>query len=140
MEDNYNKLFKELEKVGAPEGLQAAILASISSREKRAALWRFSLLGGISALSLAGSVPAFLATVTGFVQSGFTEYFALIMSDGSTLLISWQDFILTLAESLPLTNLALFLAAVAAFLWFGAQAAKNSQEVFYHSSKRVSWN
>ena len=49
-------------------------------------------------------------------ESGFFEFISLMFSDSGVILVSWQNFLLALAETLPAASLALLLAVAVIFL------------------------
>ncbi|OGI60309.1 hypothetical protein A2641_01125 [Candidatus Nomurabacteria bacterium RIFCSPHIGHO2_01_FULL_37_25] len=71
-----------------------------------------SLTGFVSLYSLA---PAFRMLALDFSQSGFYEYLSLTFSSGGSIVAYWKDFLLLLAESLPVMSILLFLMLVFVF-------------------------
>lgn len=82
------------------------IMARIETERKKISLKRktigFSL---VLAVSLAGLIPSIKMAYTGFVDSGFYQLFSLAFSDTSIIMAYWQNFVLSLLESLPLTGI-----------------------------------
>lgn len=82
------------------------IMLRIRTEQKRMALKRkiagFSV---ILAISFAGLIPAVKAIHSGFVNSGFTQIFSLMFSDTAIVIGSWQNFALSLLETLPINGI-----------------------------------
>jgi hypothetical protein len=101
--------FKELP---IPAHLTERVLCAVHVRQKHLLIYRYIFLGILSAGSFVGSVFAYISLAHSFAQSGFLQYISLMFSDGGTLMSAWKDFLLVLAESLPLFETAVFLAAL----------------------------
>lgn len=112
----------------APDGLLEKVLGQLQKEQKIMALKRrriiFSFGAVISALSL---IPAYLTLQASLAESGFFQFFSLIFSDSEIVLAYWQNFILSLLETLPITNLIIFLALTALFLESLKLLAKNTK-------------
>jgi len=71
-------------------------------------------------LLFVGSATAFLPVLriaaVEFSESGFLEFISLLVSDSGVILVSWQNFLLALAESLPAVSLAMLLTVAMIFL------------------------
>jgi hypothetical protein len=95
-----------------PDHLRGRVLAALESHRRRTArihsgIWT---LLGLTSLAVAGLS---LQSAWGqMIQSGFGYYFALMFSDVGALAASWKELLLTLAESMPLLGLTIFLAAL----------------------------
>jgi len=82
------------------------IMRRIKAERKRMVLRR--KIAGFSfvlAISFLGLVPAIKMAYAGFVGSGFVQLFSLAFSDTAIIMASWQNFILSLLELLPITGL-----------------------------------
>jgi hypothetical protein len=79
----------------------------------RAKLWTFSVIGFIS---LVGLIPVLKALLSDFTQSGFSEYLSLAFSSSGLIITYWKDFLLLLAESLPVLSIISSLTLV--FIFF----------------------
>ncbi len=125
MENNYEKLFNGLERFEPSDKLRAGILARIDFERRRSAIIRLTFLGIAAAASLAAMIPSFQYAAREFSQSGFYQYFSLFFSDSGAVLASWREFALSLAESLPLAEITIFLATVFTFLVSVKLAVRN---------------
>ena len=116
MED-YDDVFTETGGMEPPEGLLNSICSRIEEEKNRRKKIRF--FGGITSLfvSLAGFIPALLYLKAEIVQTGFYEYASLAISDWEIVLRHWQDFGLSLLESLPIFGMVFVLAASLGCLW-----------------------
>jgi len=96
-----------------PIGLFEKIINRIQ-REKRLFTIRQRIF--IFSAGLLGSLTAFLPVYqivkAEFIQSGFFQFFSLIFSDFSVVIVYWQSFTLTLIESLPVMSLLAFLVVL----------------------------
>ncbi|KKP87448.1 MAG: hypothetical protein UR91_C0048G0002 [Candidatus Nomurabacteria bacterium GW2011_GWC2_35_8] len=98
--------------VNLPENIWQAIVL----RDKcinRIKLWAFSAIG---VSSFIGLVPVFRIMLKDLTQSGFYEYFSLAFSSNGLIITYWKDFLLLLAESLPIMSIIMFLMLIFIFL------------------------
>ena len=92
--------------------------------KKRAAYFSFAFAGSLAAFF------ATLLTLSGaLIQSELAKFFSVIFSDPMVAAANWQDFGLFFLESLPVTYLVIFLAALFALLQSVKYAAKNFADV-----------
>ncbi|MEI6843173.1 MAG: hypothetical protein WCK48_01530 [bacterium] len=103
-------------KVNKPENLDSLIYTKIGEERKRKAKVHLMYTSFVSVISLGALVPALTYLFHGFSQSGFYEYFSLLISDGGTALSSWKEILLSLVESLPVLEVSAFLALVLVLL------------------------
>jgi hypothetical protein len=107
-----SQIFKDIPNVEPPKGLEGLILARINSiecaREKKK-LW-------ISSLSLAVSGLASIAAVfflgKTIVNSEFANMLSLVFSDSAIIIRHWNDFLLSLAETLPVVSIIMILMPI----------------------------
>lgn len=102
---------------------------TIILRNKRTAqlkLWAFAATG---IASLIGLVPAFKILSNDLSQSGFYEYFSLIFSDSGSIISYWKEFILSLAESLPIASIIFTLSLIFVFFLSLRYAMKQINKV-----------
>ena len=122
----YQEILKEA-KVEPPRGLSDSI--SVRVREVEHNAWHTRFVTFI-ATTLVSSVALVVATIrlwSDLAQSGFYQYFSLLLSDGATLSLYWKQLGLSLVESLPLLNLAILLSVLGVFIWSGTKAIGNRQ-------------
>lgn len=86
---------------------------------------RVFIFSAIFVLSCLAFVPAVIYAWREFESSGFGSYFSLIFFDFKTIASSWQEYILTLLESLPVFGLAAVLVVVFTILSSLRALAKN---------------
>lgn len=113
------------ENIEPPERLYNQILARIKREKRRIARIRLAFFGVVATASLVFIIPSFQYVAQEFAQSGFYKYLFLLFSDGGIVLASWRELALSLAESLPATEITIFLATVFAFLVSAKLAIKN---------------
>lgn len=107
----------KMRQLSLPPELESAILNRIAAKEQHAAQFRFATFGSIALGSLVGSVPAFMYLLQSFSQSGMYHYSSLLISDSDGISQYWQEFLLSIIESLPVLAVVIFLSAVGIFLW-----------------------
>jgi len=82
------------------------IMFRIKAEQRKAVLKRkIGIFAFVLAVSFVGFVPAFSMAWTGIANSGFIQLFSLAFSDTKIVMTYWQNFILSLLESLPIIGL-----------------------------------
>ena len=109
MRKDYEKLFTHLEPPEPPAGLFERIILAIKREQelrntKRLAFGFLALL----LVSLA-TMPFSWTLVVGQIQdSGMLQFVGVALNDLGAFFVSWQDFSLAIAESLPIMGIAIF--------------------------------
>lgn len=114
MEQKLVKAFKAI-RYEINSDLSENIWQAIVLRDRRIArikLWTFSIIGLVSFIGL---IPVLKIMLSDLTQSGFYEYLSLIFSSGS-IITYWKDFLLLLAESLPVISIISSLTLI--FIFF----------------------
>lgn len=117
MRQDYEKLFTFLPAPDPSGELYQKIILRLRREEKflslrkRMIIFSFGLIGSVIAF-----LPAWQWLKTGLVESGFTQFLSLFFSDTGIIAAYWQNFALTLLESLPVMSLAVFLTIAFIFL------------------------
>jgi hypothetical protein len=128
-----NNAFKRIISMGKkygniepPTHLLSKVIARIDKEERLLVLKRrvFVFFVGIIGL-IPALVYAFRSVQSMLVDSGFSEYSSLVFSDTAIVLNYWQTFFLTLAESFPLMETAIFLGVIFVLLLLIKFAAKD---------------
>ncbi len=101
---DYSQLFKQLPAKEPPAGLEAAIISQIQRKQVRSARQKLVFHTLLLVSCLVALIPGWRYFITDFSQSGLQQYLSLLFSDASIVLRYWQDFILSLAESLPIIS------------------------------------
>jgi hypothetical protein len=106
VEQNLQKLFKNA--TYRPESqLSGDIWGVIKSRSTRITkIKKFSYLI-LSLLSLSGSIFSIKILIEQFTKLGFFRYLSLAFSDSGVIATYWKEYILSLADSLPVASLIL---------------------------------
>lgn len=88
-------------------------------RDKRvkAVKRRIFVFSALSLISLIAFVPAFSTMKLNMTESGFLNFISLLFSDFKVVMSYWQNFTMSLLESLPVVNLVLVFFLVFSFLW-----------------------
>lgn len=106
-----------------------------AEKQRQIARKRLSLvLMVLLSLSIA-AIPVWNAFWISFAQSGFGQYLSLMFSDSRVVMNHWQDFGLSLLESLPVMSVAGFFAILLAFLLTLKFMFKYSKTVFTKLSR-----
>ncbi len=111
-----DSLISGLDQVEPPARLLDTVLVRIEGERRRSARRRLVLSACLGLASLSALFPAVSYLVRDLAGSVFGRYLALLVSDGSYLVSFWSEYLMSLAESLPLTSLAGVLAAVLTLL------------------------
>lgn len=107
---------KESNKLDLPKGLRSNILLSIRKEERRRARLYLFVATIVVPSSVFGAWLSASLMVQEFLSSSFYTYLSLLFSDTDIVLAYWQQFALSLAESIPLIGVTVFLIALAALL------------------------
>ncbi len=106
MEQNIRKLFKQAS-YKPDSRLSDNIWNLIETRNIRIAkIKKFSYMS-LSILSLSGSVLSIKSLIEQSIKLGFFDYLSLAFSDSGVIAAYWKEYTLSLADSLPITSLAL---------------------------------
>lgn len=119
MNQNYQQLFSRLKTAEPPAGLLPVVLKRLEKEAARSAVRARRQLVLVSILllsSLVAFVPIFRVAYADLSSSGFFSYLSLLFSDFSIIAASWQSFIFSLLETLPVFSLTLLFAIVLVFL------------------------
>jgi len=124
MQENYQKLFQELEKPDIPAGLLAKIMSRLDLESQKISLKRRLFVFGLFTLAAASAlVPAIKLVIDRLNASGFSAFFSLLFSDFSIILRDWQAFFASLLEAFPImsfvalfTGLLIFIQALKLFI------------------------
>ncbi len=102
MKDSYDKLFKRLEYLEPPAGLSERIMRSISERSVARAIWMKTILSGVlSTVATIALVWSWFITQSEVAQSGFSQFFSLLVSDTNMVTVLWRQFSMSIIESFP---------------------------------------
>lgn len=95
------------------------IMGRIGMEKNKIAIKRkIAVFSVMLAVSFVGLIPAVKAAYSGFANSGFTQLFSLIFSDTAIVMSLWQNFALSLLETLPINGI--LIAGVFAVIFFGS--------------------
>ncbi len=101
-----------MDRIKAPSHLCEAVLNRLKAEQRKASRIKLGIFSVLALASLAAIFPAVNYLVSEFGKSGSSQYLSLIFSDWSTLASYWQDFALSLAESLPVLGIIAVLSSV----------------------------
>ena len=99
------------------QNLEDLIMKKIMEEERKRAVRGISIFSLFSVASLWGSISLGEYLWSAFYTSGFFQFASLVFSDWSLVLSHGNNFMLSLAESFPVIELSIFLAAVVAAIW-----------------------
>lgn len=106
-----------LQTVEPRSGLYGAVMQRIALARQRSARVRTALFSVLALASATLLVPAAQYAAEQFYASGFYDYLTLIISDRGFVLAYWQQFSLSLVESLPSLALLLLVPIVVALIY-----------------------
>lgn len=115
MDLNLSKLLKKAKnypKIGLSDSIWRVIEAKqAKSRRVQSFLYSSSLI-----LSFGGFVFMSVAVVKEFILSGFFQYVSIAFSGGGVFAVYWKEYLLTLADSLPVASLGVTLFLLVSML------------------------
>ena len=115
---NENWHLGELGELPVPQHLLGRVMQRIGAEQRLASLRkRFAAVAVVSLGVLVSVVPAWDSVQLALTQSGFSTYLGLAFSDPSVVATAWQDYSLSLLESFPMVEAAVFLGAAFTFLF-----------------------
>lgn len=104
MEQDLQKLFKKA--VYHPEcRLSDDVCCAILAKRKNIIRRNTSVYVLLIVSSLSGSIFSIRDLITESSKLGFYKYLSLVFSDGGVIATYWKEYMLTLADSLPVMNL-----------------------------------
>ena len=101
MTKNYTNLIKEMKDIDPPAYLESQIFERIESAYQKKNFYRkiFGLAGlSVSILSL---LSLLVYTASEFMQSNFYDYASLLFTDSKTIFNNFNEFLLSLIDSIP---------------------------------------
>ncbi|MBI3335019.1 MAG: hypothetical protein HY001_00780 [Candidatus Portnoybacteria bacterium] len=117
MRNEYKKLFNHLTPPDPPEDLLKNILHRIGEEKRIFVLKRRIVILWAGCFgSAAAFVPVFHLLKVQLVESGFFHFASLFASDPYAVTAFWDEFILSMLESLPVASVAILLSPVFIFL------------------------
>ncbi len=100
-----------------PYSLREKIMLRIA-REEKSVMRKKAFIFGFGTIA---SLAVMIREVYLLAHSGFYEYASLLFSGDASILSLWKELSLSLAETIPIFTVILFLAAIGAFVWSGAK-------------------
>ena len=117
MRQDYEQLFSHVTPPEPAGDLLSKVMSRIAQERRLLTVKKRIVLLSIGLLaSVAAFVSAFGVARSGIAESGFGEFLSLLATDAGTVALYWQNFVLTLLESMPIVSIAATLTAVFAFL------------------------
>jgi len=117
MHKDYEKLFTHLEPMEPPMGLLNRVMNRIREEKQLIILKRRMVIFSVGLLaSVAIFIPVFRWVQADLIQSGFLQFFSLVFSDFKIVITYWQNFGMSLLETIPAVSLAVLFATIFAFL------------------------
>lgn len=101
---NLYKVFKNAQYEPA-DSFSVQIWHNIQSKQANKSRDKFYLYTAIGVISFSGFVAMSLSIKGQFESSGFFEYVSLIFSDGSLVIAYWKEYLMSLANSVPIASL-----------------------------------
>jgi hypothetical protein len=136
MEKDSQNLFRHLKPATPPADLLDKILFRISNEQHMAMSVRLKARLFISSVVAITMIICFIPAWNWFhgdiTQTGFSQFLSLLFSDLGSVLNYWQDFSLSLLESIPFFSFLGILAVTFLFL-FAIQYALRDIKTFFSS-------
>jgi hypothetical protein len=124
--------FKQVE---LPDELYNKVLQRLNRERELLTIKRRLVIFSVSlAISLVAFFPVINLVRTGFAESGFLQFFKLIFSDFEVIKMYWQNFVLILLESLPISGIIMLLITLLIFIESLNILARDLR-VFLHRNK-----
>lgn len=108
-----------------PYKLVDSIFARIIETKRKNARRRSIFYVSVACLSLIAFIPATRFAISEFYRTGFYDYLSLAVTDSSTILLSWKEFLLSLADSLPVIAITFALSVIFTFAGSLFMAVRN---------------
>jgi len=137
-DEDYGNLFGKMDRREPPAGLLDAIILKINEKSLRMARIRFVFFTLLSLAALSAFIPAWQELRLEISQSGFLQFASLLFSDLGIVANYWQDFTMTMAESLPILGISAVLAAIFAFLISIKYMVRDRKLIFNKSGLMIS--
>jgi hypothetical protein len=138
MREDYEKLFSHLTDPELSGGLFGKIIQRIQNERRLRSIKRRIAFFSVGTVF---SIVAFIFTLqmarAGFAESGFFQFFSLLFSDFSSVVLYWRNFGLTLLETLPVVSLTVFLGSVLLLMEL-LKLLANNIKLFFNSTKLIS--
>lgn len=137
MDENFKKPIIS-ENIEPPADLLNKIMSRLDKEKKLQALRKRLILVAASFLPLlAAAVPVWRSFQLNIIQSGLSEYMGLMLYDFKIVLANWQDFGLSVLESLPIISAVPMLALLLSWLLALKFAVKYGKAFFNLLTLRV---
>lgn len=112
--------------------LFSKIMNRIQKEERILAVKKICVFSLIFVISAIAFFPAIIFLASEIKNSGFLQFASLAFSDFEIVKTYWQNFALTILETLPALSLALFLAILFTFLQSIKSLLKNIKIIYYN--------
>lgn len=114
-ENSYKKLFSRLPEAEPSAGVITAVMSRIQHARIIRVRLHATLHLSLIVLAVIAFFPAISNLMTSASQSGFSSYISLAISDGGSMLGSWQSFILSIVETAPLLGIGIVISLLLIF-------------------------
>jgi len=98
------------------QDLVVVIVRRLQTEERRQASHQAGLFGAVALVSFGGTISLGDYTYHAMSSSGFLQFSSLALSDWQVVTAHLSDYALSLLESLPIVEVALFLAVALVFV------------------------
>jgi hypothetical protein len=135
MDRNFNKIENKFSQIEPPKHLKRAVFQRIEKEKAKRLLFKkfFLLLGFVVSIISSVATVAFFGKE--ILASEFSSLVLLGLSDIKTVGAMWQDYLLSLLETLPAFSIAATLLPIFAFLMLIEQYGKLEQENYDYAFK-----
>ena len=102
MQNDFYRLFEHLNRNEPRTRLYGRIIKRIELEQRKTSVYtRIVFFGVLASAAMIALIPAIRELYAEFAQSGFIQFVSLLFSDTGVIALYWQDFLMSLAETLP---------------------------------------
>lgn len=116
-----------------PPDLFNKVMLRIDKQKRLMAIRRFSLFSGFLLIILFALIPVWRSFQFDVYQSGLDQYISLLFYNFNFIITEWQNFSLSLLESLPIISTVELLSVVFVLLLVIKSEFKYGKVIFNHS-------
>jgi hypothetical protein len=138
MSQNFDEITIKYDIMEPPAGLYDKVLSRLNQERKILAVKKkLVIFTGFFVIFAVASFPAWSAIFADFTRSGFGQYLTLLFYDSRTVAAYWQDYSLSLLETLPAASLDAGLGLLFLALLSLRAAVRYSQILFQLSHQKT---
>ncbi len=121
-QDNYKALFSKISAEKAPNSVVIGIETGVITLHRKRNIIRCTSYAMAACVAVIAFIPAIISMSSAMIDSGFSSYFSVLVTDGGNLLGSWKELGMAMIESLPMLSVAAVIALFAGFLYSASKS------------------